>query len=92
MPLDAILFVPELDVVLKCEELKDGVHNGDDEREYEQVDVGLEEGLLDAVLVLIILLLAHQVAEDIEPVPELLSGVHLPLEHRDGLERDGEVE
>ena len=81
MPLEALLFVPELDVVLKCEELKDGVDNGDDECEYEQVDVGLEEGLLDAVLVVIVLLLAHEVAEDIEPVPQLLGGVHLPLEH-----------
>ena len=66
--------------------------DGHDKCEDEQVDICLEEGLLDAVLVLIVLLLAHQVAENIEPVSQLLGGVHLPLEHRDGLERDGEVE
>ena len=66
--------------------------DGHDKCEDEQVDICLEEGLLDAVLVLVVLLLPHQVAEDIESVPELLSGVHLPLKHGQRLERDGEVE
>ena len=86
------LFVPELNVVLKCEELEHGVDDGDDEGEYEQVDVGLQEGLLDTVLVLVLLLLAHQIAENIEPVLELLGRVHLPLEHGEWLEGDGEVQ
>ena len=87
-----LLLVPKLNVIFKCEELKDGVNNGHHECEDQQVDVGLEEGLLDAVLILVILLLPHQVAEDIESIPELLGRVHLPLEHRYGLERDGDVE
>ena len=66
---------------------------GDDEGEDEEVDVGLQEGLLDAVLVLVLLLLLpHQVAEHVEPVLELLGGVHLPFEHGERLEGDGEVE
>ena len=42
--------VPELDVVLEGEELKDAVDDRDDKGEHEEVDVGLQEGLLDAVL------------------------------------------
>ena len=66
--------------------------DGHDKCEDEQVDICLKEGLLDAVLVLVVLLLPHQVAEDIESVPELLSGVHLPLKHGQRLERDGQIE
>ena len=86
------LFIPELNVVFKWEELEHRVDDGDDEGEDEQVDVGLQEGLLDTVLVLVLLLLPHEIAENIEPVLELLGRVHLPLEHGERLEGDGEVE
>ena len=66
--------------------------DGDDKGEDEQIDVGFQEGLLDPVLILVILLLTHQITENIEPVLQLLGGVHLPLEHGQRLEGDGEVE
>ena len=67
MPLEALLFVPELDVVLKCEELKDGMDDRDDESEGKQVDVCLQECFLDAVLILVILFLSHQVTKHVKP-------------------------
>ena len=51
------------------------VDDGDDKGEDEQVDVGLEERLLHAVLVLVVLLLPHQSAQHVEPVFVLICSV-----------------
>ena len=61
------LFVPELNVVLKCKELEHRVDDGDDESKCEQVDISLQESFLDTVLILVLLLLSHQVTENVEP-------------------------
>ena len=83
------------------------MHDGDHKSEHQQVDVGFQEclkickldlnyfrdlcNLFNTVLILVIFLLSHEVPKNIEPVPELLGGVHLPLEHGQGLDGQGNV-
>ena len=67
------------------------MHDGDDECKHKKVRVCFEEGLLNRVLVLLIFV-AHQVSEHVKPVSHLLCAVHLPLEHGERLESDGEVD
>ena len=84
------------------------MHNGDHKSQNQQINVGFQKclkseiilniiliislNLFDTVLVLVFFLLSHQVSKDIEPVPESLGRVHLPLEHGQGLESEGQVE
>ena len=72
-----LAFFPELNVILEGKELEDAVDDGDDEGAHEKIDVCLQERLLHAVLVLVVLLLPHQSAQHVEPVFILLSSVFM---------------
>ena len=67
--------------IFKGQEFKDRVKDRDCKGHDQQVKVGLQKGLLDGILILFIIIFAHQSSHDIEPVSHLLSTVHLPLEH-----------
>ena len=73
--------VPKLNIVLEGQEFEDRMDYGDDEGQHQEVDVGLQEGFLDGVLVVVLLLFAHESAHHVETVLHLLRGVHLPFEH-----------
>ncbi len=78
--------------ILKCKELKDTVYKRDYNSDAQEVGIGVEEGRLERILILVRLLHEIVTQEGIPPRPHSLCCIHLPLEQGQGRIRQAQVQ